>query len=351
MPGPYEHAQAGDVESHIKIIEESVKKVLHSMQLSYEYWGLCVTNNVSVYNTMPSGKDLTKSRMALWKGLSFIPQSLLAVPAIPFGTRVIARLPLELQRADSLRGVKTIYVGTAPGVKGGVLLRNPETKRTIVRVTFKPMGPNDERPSPLLREREMEVTDDESYQFDDHKNEITQFVQSESVVPSNESHVSANDEVAQSDGVRYVRAKRSDITGRYKRNHLAYFTKIGMCFVDTDVRVRFKITGVYFCSSSEVVGPATPIYQFYDVDRFQGSPSNASDYIYQPCREVLAAAYIRWDDSANMASIESVGEALVYLNSQSDVDDEIREYVTTSLSSSCGDYDPTEKKRYPLHQF
>ena len=54
----------------------------------------------------------------------------------------MAHRPLELQTAISGRSFMTYSVGCAPGYKGGILLFNPNTKRYIVRRTFKVIGPS-----------------------------------------------------------------------------------------------------------------------------------------------------------------------------------------------------------------
>jgi hypothetical protein len=175
LPGPYEHAQAGDIESHIKIIVETVKKIIYAMTLSYEYWGFCVRHVVKVYNSMPSRCNPPKSRLSLWQG-NDKSLDLHVIPALPFGSRVIAHVPLTNQRADSLRGVKTIYVGAADGVKGGILLFDPETKRTQIRVSFKTMGMQDELPSPLLRDVQVQIDSDCSYLYDDNTSDVSRLV-------------------------------------------------------------------------------------------------------------------------------------------------------------------------------
>jgi len=53
---------------------------------------------------------------------------------------VRAHIPVDLQTALSGRSFETYSVGCAPGYKGGILLMNPNTKRTIVRRTFRDTG-------------------------------------------------------------------------------------------------------------------------------------------------------------------------------------------------------------------
>ena len=75
--------------------------------------------------------------------------SLRITPILPFGTRVLAHLPLKLQTALSGRCFPAIYIGRAPGVKGAIKLFNPSSKRIILRRTFKVLGPVELTPTTL----------------------------------------------------------------------------------------------------------------------------------------------------------------------------------------------------------
>ena len=56
-----------------------------------------------------------------------------------------AWLPIDRQTVLSGRSIQTYYTGMAPDYeKGGILLFNPITKRTIIRRTYKVMGPVDQ---------------------------------------------------------------------------------------------------------------------------------------------------------------------------------------------------------------
>ena len=60
---------------------------------------------------------------------------------LPFGSIVMAHIPLKLQSAGSQRAEVTYSVGTSLAHKKGLILYNPRTKREIVRGTFKTIGP------------------------------------------------------------------------------------------------------------------------------------------------------------------------------------------------------------------
>ena len=67
-------------------------------------------------------------------------RNLKKTPAIPFGTRVVAHLPLKKQSALSGRAFPAVVVGSYPYGKGVIKLLNTKTKRIILRRTFKVLG-------------------------------------------------------------------------------------------------------------------------------------------------------------------------------------------------------------------
>ena len=109
---------------------------------------MALTHATDIRELLPSSSNPTISRGALW-GTS--KPSLKISPLLPFGTRVLAHLTLKLQTALSGRAFSAIYIGRAPGVKGAIKLFNPSSKRTILRRTFKIIGPTDfSSPDPLI---------------------------------------------------------------------------------------------------------------------------------------------------------------------------------------------------------
>jgi len=138
QPAPYEHGQNGNAEVLIKHSQETVNKLLDSAQLGEEYWALALLHATDIRELLPSLSNPSISRGMAW---GHSKPSLKISPILPFGSRVLAHLPLTLQTALSGRAFPTIYVGRAPGVKGAVKLFNPATKRIILRRTFKVLGP------------------------------------------------------------------------------------------------------------------------------------------------------------------------------------------------------------------
>ena len=68
---------------------------------------------------------------------------------MPFGCRVVAHNPSNLQTKLSDNSCSHYYVGPAPFHKAGVLLYNPETKKTIIRPSFHQLDLTDSNIHPL----------------------------------------------------------------------------------------------------------------------------------------------------------------------------------------------------------
>ena len=63
-------------------------------------------------------------------------------PMLPFGAIVMAHIPLTKQAVGTPRSELTYAVGTSLLHKKGLKLYNPNTKREIIRGTFKTIGPH-----------------------------------------------------------------------------------------------------------------------------------------------------------------------------------------------------------------
>ena len=144
---PYEHETLPNVErSHRTIQEVVVKDLSAKSHLTFKYWGMAFFDVIDKMNMSPKHDALTTTPYFEWHGRK---PDLLRNPAIPFGSIVMAWIPLEDQTALSGRSIKTYYVGMSDSHKGGILLYNFKTKRTIVRRSYRIMGPSDQIPSLL----------------------------------------------------------------------------------------------------------------------------------------------------------------------------------------------------------
>ena len=110
----------------IKHSQETVVKLLVSAQLAPEYLSLALLHATDIRELLPSSSQPSVPRYVVWGQPK---ASLRITPILPFGTRVLAHLPLKLQKAIPGRYFPAIYISRAPGVKGAIKLFNPSSKR------------------------------------------------------------------------------------------------------------------------------------------------------------------------------------------------------------------------------
>jgi hypothetical protein len=108
------------------------------LHLTSQYYGMAYLDSVVKYNSLPRMSLVYNSPDFVWEGMIY---DLKATPFLPFGSIVMAHRPVDLQTGLSGRSFVTYSVGVAPSHKGGLMLFNPNTKRYIVRRTFKVIGP------------------------------------------------------------------------------------------------------------------------------------------------------------------------------------------------------------------
>ena len=143
---------------------------------------------------------------------------------LPFGTRVLAHLPLKLQTALSGRAFDAIYVGRAPVVKGAIKLFNPSSKRIILRRTFKVFCTSDFIfPDPLVCTH-IEISEEEGI---DQLLDRTIDVSEPSVKKSGVSTTSS-EKKKKIGSITFRTVLRSEV----QKNQRSYFYKINMQFFD-----------------------------------------------------------------------------------------------------------------------
>ena len=150
---PHEHHSIGDIEKFNQTLENNVNKKLYGKShLSVQYWGLAYQDYIDKANLMGSVHGPTQSPYELWTGQK---PDLDKFPMIPFGSVVMAHVPLKQQEVGSPKAILHYAVGTSMGHRGGMRLWNPKTKREIVRHTYKTIGitpPTQTRPEYELAE-------------------------------------------------------------------------------------------------------------------------------------------------------------------------------------------------------
>ncbi len=194
---PHEHDTLPRVERLHRTIREMVLKSLaFRTHLSDKYWGMAFHDAVLKYNATPTHRDPTTTPYTEWTGKK---HDLLNNPLLAFGTIVMAHLPIEQQHALSGRSFEAYYVGCAPDYRGGILLYNPVSKRTIIRRSYKVLGDNAQPAMNLKYESEQpsgpeEYTDDPfgndtAYDYDpsdlpplNHEAQVPAFIPNEEYV-------------------------------------------------------------------------------------------------------------------------------------------------------------------------
>ena len=100
---------------------------------------MCLHDVLFKMNIMPHSDDPTTNAYSMWYDK---PYDMKKQPILDFGCIVMAHIPLKDQGMLTGRATETYYVGPHDnGRHGGLLLYNPITKHTIVRRTFRVMGP------------------------------------------------------------------------------------------------------------------------------------------------------------------------------------------------------------------
>ena len=139
---PHEHQQIGKVERFNQTWENTVIKLLaNKPHLSNKYWALAYNDIIMKSNLLPM-LTTTTTPYQLWTN-STDPINLDLLPMIPFGTIVMAHVPVHLQSTLHPKSIRMIAVGSSLIHQGGILLYNPLTNKVITRRTFKQIGPID----------------------------------------------------------------------------------------------------------------------------------------------------------------------------------------------------------------
>ena len=136
---PHEHHSIGDVDRFHRTLEDAVfEKLYGKSHLSVQYWGMAYTDYTMKANMMGSVHGPTACPYELWHGRK---PDLLKLPMIPFGSVVMAHVPLDQQTTDRPRYILHYAVGTSLGHQGGLRLFNPKSKREVIRRTYMVLGP------------------------------------------------------------------------------------------------------------------------------------------------------------------------------------------------------------------
>jgi hypothetical protein len=256
---PFEHNTVRRVERvHRKLQEMVVKSLAHKSHLSPEYWSMCYMHCVDLHNVLPN-RDSGISPFERYHG--FAPD-LGFSPILPFGSVVMAHLPLQLQTTLSGRAVEAVYVGRAPLHRDAILVFNPQTKRTLIRHSFKFLSV-DEPVSTTYVFGNPNVSVDALHNPDD------------SDVPNSELVPDKEDEFT------FIPVLLSKCASRYK----FAFDYLQQCFTETTTSSRYCVHDIVKLSTSEVDN--IYCFQYYDVGKFSVPPTSPSDFEYDPSRKLF----------------------------------------------------------------
>jgi len=287
---PYDHFQQGKVERLHRTMQDSVQKYFaRHPHLPQTLWGYAYLHFLDLHNHLPSARNPTSTPALRWGGTAI---DLHKTPLFPFGTLVVAHIPLDLQTANSGRGFPAYFLGRAPGYDDAVLLYNTVSNRPVVRRTYKVIAPKPLEPllttifAPglLLTADMLSVDDTISMEDSAHVPKPAS--------PSDDIGLSAADDTTvqlPDSPCHYTNVNISDVHHSQRK----YFSYLKRTFFDNDEEVRYTITGVYrFSSGSD----NTLFYQLQPTDA--QSPIADSDLEYQSCRDLLSAPYVYWEEVA-----------------------------------------------------
>ena len=281
LPAPYEHAQNGKAENLIQKIENDIIKVLDDSKAPKAFWGPIAQNIVKIRNSMNSNIELNQSRNELW---GYKKGDLNVTPMIPFGSTVLAHVATKHQAPLDFKCFKTISMGWADGVKGGIVLRNLVTNKNIIRRTFKVLGPGSSSLYNPNYDANVLIED-----FDDDEELINDAITENNSLPNKH------------DRIYEVLNRNSHIFSK-KNSH--YLNKIKSIFYDNEDKSYWKVTAVVKENKSSGTGSKTVYFKYYNLDKYPGGPTNDTNYEYTPCAEILRDKHITWDDVRNREGVK-----------------------------------------------
>ncbi len=116
---------------------------------------MCYHDILFKMDILPHATEPTTSAYKLWYGRAY---DMLKPPLLDFGCVVMAHIPTSNQGMLTDRAVETYYVGVHANERHGrLLLYNPVTKHTIVRLPFRVMGSTSQEPSQRIYEATYEI--------------------------------------------------------------------------------------------------------------------------------------------------------------------------------------------------
>jgi hypothetical protein len=129
---PYEHNAIGTIERKNRTIQEMMIKTLYSSQVDRKLWPMIFRDSI-FKNNIQTRKSDGISPYFHWYNRAF---DVSKYPLIPFGSRVMAHVPVENQRKLEFKSQPTIALGINHNTPGGILLLTANNE-IITRRTFR----------------------------------------------------------------------------------------------------------------------------------------------------------------------------------------------------------------------
>jgi hypothetical protein len=135
---PDEHFGIGSIERWHRSIHESIAKMsVINPNVTPDMWNMGYAYDRYMYNSLPTAKHPATSPNFLYLGQTHDAAS---SPILPYGSIVVAQIPLARQTTHSGRGLELVCVGCSPHNFGDVILYNPKTKRCVTRRSIRYLG-------------------------------------------------------------------------------------------------------------------------------------------------------------------------------------------------------------------
>jgi hypothetical protein len=319
---PDEHWGIGGIERWHKTIHEGIiKKCISNPNITPNMWALAYNDDKDMYNCLPTSRHLTKSPYQLFD--KKVIDARLS-PMLPFGSIVVAQIPLSKQTLQTGRGIELIVVGRYDDGYEGILCFNLITKRTFARRSIKFMGDHPIKgllfSTPIILEDPLSIDE-----YDDIVSDIPIILDA---AKSADNVFDDNANVLQYS----ERLSKADLHAAQKK----FTTSIGSTFAENiadKVTSLWKIHGIVRELHSRQI-----FFQYYDMT--QPLPSTPDDFEYTPCAELLKADWANFKHGATYAKaiknnkgLPSSYDALIRMTNIT-----LRDGLIAALHSECASY-------------
>ena len=272
---PHDHFSLGGAERINRTIHESVmKNSLSNPLVTTKMWNYGAINALDIFNSLPTAHNPTASPYQLYDKFTI---DVNRTPILPYGTLVVAQIPLEKQTIRTGRGFKALVIGRAPEHVGGLLLFNLKTHRTIIRRTFKIVDDSQNLNS-IIFDNPISIEIDDGDDIDTFTTDVSPIVPPplETIAPT-PAALPVPQPALIARNYRSVNPKTS------KGKHIKYLKYVDTTFwessedPESSVPIFNKIVSIV----SSKKNPTSMYFQYYNLAN--GMPTLADDFEYTLC--------------------------------------------------------------------